>query len=49
MSLESPITEYIDTSLNAVPNNTTISEAGQKMIELGVDSVFVLEDTKFLE
>ena len=44
MSLESSITEYVDTSLNAVPNNTTISEAGQKMIELGVDSVLVLED-----
>ena len=44
MSLESPITNYIDTSLNTVPIQTKIYEAGRKMVELGVDSILVLEN-----
>lgn len=44
MSLELPITDYIDTSLNTISIQTTISETGRKMIELGVDSVLVLEN-----
>ena len=44
MSLELPITDYIDKNLNTIPISTTISEAGQKMLELGVDSVLVLEN-----
>lgn len=44
MILESPITEYVDAPfLNVIPSNTTIGEAGQKMIELSVDSTLVLE------
>jgi signal-transduction protein with cAMP-binding, CBS, and nucleotidyltransferase domain len=44
MSLESPITNYIDTSLNTIPIQTKIGEVGQKMVELGVDSILVLEN-----
>ena len=44
MSLESSITEYIDSSLNTIPDNTTIRESGLKMIELGVDGILVLEN-----
>lgn len=44
MSLELPITDYIDTSLNTISIQTTISETGRKMIELGVDSVLILEN-----
>jgi CBS domain-containing protein len=46
MSLELPITDYIDTHLNTISNQTLITEAGQKMMELGVDSVLVLEDNE---
>jgi CBS domain-containing protein len=44
MSLELPITDYIDKNLNTIPISTTISEAGQKMLELGVDSILVLKN-----
>jgi len=44
MSLELPITDYVDANLNAIPIQTTISEVGQKMVELGVDSILVLEN-----
>ena len=46
MSLELPITDYIDTDLNTISSQTSIIEAGQKMMELGVDSVLVLEDNE---
>ena len=46
MSLELPITDYIDTHLNTISNQTLITEAGQKMMELGIDSVLVLEDNE---
>ena len=46
MSLESPISDYVDVHLNTIPIDTTIGEAGQKMVELGVDSVLVLENEK---
>ena len=46
MSLELPITHYIDTDLNTISSQTSITEAGQKMMELGVDSVLVLEDNE---
>ncbi len=39
MSLELPITDYIDTHLNTISSQILITEAGQKMMELGVDSV----------
>ena len=44
MSLESPITDYVDTDLNTISSQTTIAEAGRKMMELGVDSILVLKD-----
>ena len=46
MSLELPITDYIDTHFNTISSQTPITEAGQKMMELGVDSVLVLEDNE---
>ena len=46
MSLELPITDYIDTDLNTISSQISITEAGQKMMELGVDSVLVLEDNE---
>jgi signal-transduction protein with cAMP-binding, CBS, and nucleotidyltransferase domain len=46
MSLESSILDYIDKSLNSIPIQTKIGEAGQKMMELGVDSLFVLENSE---
>jgi signal-transduction protein with cAMP-binding, CBS, and nucleotidyltransferase domain len=47
MSLESSITDYVDTGLNSVSNDTIIVDAGRKMIELGVDSVLVSKDNMF--
>ena len=44
MSFESPITDYIDSNLNTISNQTIISEIGQKMVDLGVDSILVLEN-----
>jgi signal-transduction protein with cAMP-binding, CBS, and nucleotidyltransferase domain len=46
MSLELPITDYIDTHFNTISSQTPITEAGQKMMELGVDSVLVLENNE---
>jgi signal-transduction protein with cAMP-binding, CBS, and nucleotidyltransferase domain len=44
MSFESPIKDYIDSNLNTVSNQTIIGEIGKKMVDLGVDSILVLEN-----
>ena len=44
VSLEQSITDYIDSNFLTIPIQTTISEAGKKMTELGIDCLLVLEN-----
>lgn len=44
MSLELPITDYVDTNLDTLPVQTTICEVSLIMDELGVDSILILEN-----
>jgi predicted transcriptional regulator len=48
MSLDFPIDEYIDRTLNIISDNATIAEAGRKMRELGVDSILTTENSQIL-
>ncbi|MGD8300564.1 MAG: CBS domain-containing protein [Nitrosopumilaceae archaeon] len=44
VNLEQSITDFVDSNLHSIPIQKTISEAGQKMTELGIDCLLVSEN-----